>query len=105
MYIDMNIDMDMDMDIDTDMGMDRYIGMDMYMDVVTDTDINPVCGHWYGYYSPILKGVTLPLRNKLLFTVTINDFVTFKKTVTSNCDGAITVKMGNGLEIASYFYP
>ncbi len=43
------------------------------------------------------------LRNYLLFVVTSNDFVTFKKAVTSNCNGTLQGKMGNGLKVTSYF--
>ncbi len=51
------------------------------------------------------NGVTVPLRNKLLFVVTSNYFVTFEMSVTSNCNGTVTrKKMGNGLKVASYFH-
>jgi hypothetical protein len=38
------------------------------------------------------NGVTVPLRNYLLFLVTSNDFVTFKRAVTNNCNGTVTRK-------------
>ncbi len=46
----------------------------------------------------------VPLRNSLLIVVTSNDFViTFTRAVTSNCNGTVTGKMGNGLKVTSFF--
>jgi hypothetical protein len=47
---------------------------------------------------------TFPLRNHFLFAVIGNDFITFKTAVTSNFNREATVKMGNGLEVASQLY-
>ncbi len=40
------------------------------------------------------NGVLVPVRNQLLFVVTSNDFVTFKISLTSNCNETITKKNG-----------
>jgi hypothetical protein len=40
------------------------------------------------------NGVIVPLRNWLLFVVNTNYFVTFKISVTSNCNSAVTIKNG-----------
>ncbi len=43
------------------------------------------------------NGVMDPLRNHLLFVVTSYYFVTFRISVTNNCNGNIAIKMGNRL--------
>ncbi len=44
------------------------------------------------------KGVTVLLRNCLLFVVTCNYSVTFKISVTSNCNGTIITKNGSWIK-------
>ncbi len=44
------------------------------------------------------NGVTFPLRNWLLFLVTSNYFVTVKISVTSNCNGTVTMKNGKRIK-------
>ncbi len=40
------------------------------------------------------NGVMVPFHDKLLFVVTSNYFFTFKISVTSNCNGTVTLKNG-----------
>ncbi len=51
-----------------------------------------------------MDGVTLQLCNQLLLVVTSNVFVTFKIALTSNCDGTVSVQMGNRMKVASFFH-
>jgi hypothetical protein len=46
------------------------------------------------YNSDKSNGIMVPLHNWLLFAVTSNDFVTFQRAVTSNCNGTVTRKNG-----------
>jgi hypothetical protein len=47
------------------------------------------------------SGTVLPLNNWLLFVVTSKDFATIKIAVNNNSEEAVTVKIGNGLEVAN----
>jgi hypothetical protein len=58
-------------------------------------------------FLPVIKsnGATVLLRNQLLFAVNSNDFTTFKKAVTSDCNGASTVKNGSRIKCAELLLP
>ncbi len=47
-------------------------------------------------------GVTVPLRNPLLFAVTSNFFVTLKISVTSNCNGIVAMKNGQRIKSSEF---